>query len=248
MMRKTLVERGFRVITPTLLNATRVVIGFCLLLLFFANINWLAQRHHHDRLNTHYWKGVGISLWICFDKLMRLERLFTPTTLFQRLFMGLWLLYSLIVVSGFFGVITSSLTAAMRGYEKMDISRVSELKELTLGALSGSKNIQLAQTYGKDVTIFPDIKSGLEAVQNKTIDGLVCDTPEATYGLNQNPHLSLHISPLSLAYEEIAFAALPQHKSFLDQVDLTLTQLQESETSRHICLNYLRDDALMCML
>lgn len=225
-----------------------VVIGFCILFFLFANINWFVQRHHHDRLNTHYWRSVGISLWICFDKLVRLERLFTPTSLLQRLFMGLWLLYSLTVVSGFFGVITSSLTAAMRGYEKMDISHVSELKDLTLGALNGSKNIQLAQTYGKEVKIFPDINSGLEAVQNKLVDGLVCDTPEATYGLNQNPHLSLHISPLSLAYEEMAFALLRQNEDFLERLDLTLTQLQESETSRHICQNYLREDALMCML
>ena len=158
------------------------ILGLIGVIVSVGTILWLIER----RKNHHYEGGLsGLlsgMLWSATTAVGHPHHK-APTTVAGELLGILWMLTSVLALSGFTALIASALTAnAMRS----TIHGVNDLHSLRVGSIAGAEAEDYLSRQRIGFRVFPNIQAGLAAVKDGQIDAFVHDRPLLAWQIKQN--------------------------------------------------------------
>jgi polar amino acid transport system substrate-binding protein len=148
-------------------------VGSLLLLSLTAGIIvWAFERRRNSEMfGEGPMKGIGHGIWWSLVTMTTVgygDK--APKTLGGRITAFIWMLFSIVFISGFTASITTSLTISeLRG----KVRGFDDLYKVRVGSIARSEAAHFLMKHGITVTPFESIHGGLAAVVSKKIDALV---------------------------------------------------------------------------
>jgi len=160
----------------------RIKIGSILEAVFFLVLLWLIaavavsvfeRRRNHEMFGGGILKGLGHAVWWAAVTMTTVgygDK--APKTLGGRIVAIVWMLVSIMLIAGFTGTISATLTAEkltgkVRGFQDLPYVRV--------GSVYRSEPERWLVDHGISPTLFSTSKDGLQAIIDKQIDAFVFD-------------------------------------------------------------------------
>jgi len=150
-------------------------VGLLLLMSLAAGIIvWAFERRRNSEMfGEGTVKGIGHGIWWSLVTLTTVgygDK--APKTLGGRITAFIWMLFSIVFISGFTASITTSLTISeLRG----KVRGFDDLYNVRVGSVARSEGAHFLTKHGITVTPFESLQEALQAVTSKKIDALVAD-------------------------------------------------------------------------
>ena len=157
------------------------ILGLLGVIMTIGTVLWLIER----RKNPHYRGITGLisgMLWSATTAVGHPHHK-APTTVAGELLAILWMLTSVLALSGFTALIAAALTAnALRS----TIHGVNDLHSLRVGSIAGAEAEDYLSRQRIRFRAFPDLNAGLAAVKDGQLDAFVHDRPLLAWQIRQN--------------------------------------------------------------
>ncbi|RKF23286.1 ABC transporter substrate-binding protein [Altericroceibacterium spongiae] len=212
------------------LNFLKAVLALCALLLFMGLLFWLAERRANEDEFDHSLRGIGSGFWFSAVTMTTVgygDK--APRTVLGKVIALIWMFGAIIIISTFTGMIASSLTA---GRLEGAVSGPDDLPNVAVGSIAGSASDEWLTEEGYGFSDFPDVESGLAALQDGSIDAFVYDDPLLRYMVRTSYNQDLRLLPGTFGRQDYGIA-LPQGSSLREPIDLALLRHVESNEWRN---------------
>lgn len=237
----TLVRVLVNFFNPTFL---RIVLGLSVLMLVVGVIVWAFERSENDDefrtgkvgiWDGFWWAGVTMTTIGYGDK--------APRSVGGRISALMWMLLSMAVTAA----LTTALVAALgigggRGSGASGgVQLPGDLKDKTVGAIAGSYAADVLRAEGLSYRTFPDLGTGLLAVQGDSLDALIGAVPVIHAQLAAlNIKSDMRVSPMASVSERWAMAVAP-NSALREPLTRALLERTESPSWRATLDRYLSD-------
>lgn len=198
------------------------ILGLLGVIVTIGTLLWLIER----RKNHHYGGGItGLisgMLWSATTAVGHPHHK-APTTVAGELLAILWMLTSVLALSGFTALIASALTAnALRS----TIHGVNDLHSLRVGSIAGAEAEDYLSRQRIGFRVFPDLNAGLAAVKDGQLDAFVHDRPLLAWQIRQNYSDTLEL--LQPLFDKQSYGiALPTGSPLREPIDrMILTDIR----------------------
>jgi polar amino acid transport system substrate-binding protein len=232
-------ERGLWLAVRSLLTGRLAwaTLGLGALLVFFAVLVWLLERHRNP---AHFGgarlRGLGDAIWWSATTMTTVgygDR--TPSTFWGRAAGVAWMLLSIVVVSSFIAVVTSTFTVRQL---QSSIRSFADLSRARTAAVADSGVADYLRDSGIAATTCPTIAACLDSLVAGEIDAVVAEWPILHWeARHRYPHV-LAIVPQASARGFVAFA-LPRDSPRRRALDVALLQTLDDPAWRQIVRSYL---------
>jgi polar amino acid transport system substrate-binding protein len=232
-------ERGVRAALRSLLTGRLLwaTLGLCLLLVLFAVVVWLVERHRNpEHFGGGRLRGLGDAIWWSMSTMSTVgygDR--TPVTFWGRLAGIVWMLVSIVVVSSFIAVVTSTFTVrALRS----SIRSFADLSRVRTAAVADSGAADYLRDSGIAATTCPTIGACLDSLVAGQVDAVVEEWPVLHWEARHRYPGILAIVPQPSARGFVAFA-LPRDSPRRRALDVALLETLDDPAWRRIIRSYL---------
>jgi ABC-type amino acid transport substrate-binding protein len=133
----------------------------------------------------------------------------------------------------FAAMITSSLTVTLFHHQS-PFDKPHDLYERKVAVEKGSKEANIVKGLGADYVLAENPLQELQGLDREQYDAVVAPYEILHQELRNHPELKVHLSSLILAHEAFAFV-ISSKANIHQQLNLTLTKLQDDGFTRHIC-------------
>lgn len=210
---------------------TTVVI-FTLLFVVFTHIYWFFERGKTEIVDSSYRRGIWHAGWQTLTSFLR-DVIHDPVTTGGRLTLALWLVCSVTFMTLFAAIVTSSLTVTLF-HEHSQFEKPHDLYNKKVAVEKGSKEANIVKELGADYVLADNPLHELQDLDRSKYDAVVAPYEILHQELRNHPELKVHLSSLILAHEAFAFVISSKHELH-QQINLTLTKLQDEGITRHFC-------------
>ncbi|MEX2466563.1 MAG: transporter substrate-binding domain-containing protein [Gemmatimonadota bacterium] len=209
------------------------------LLLFWGVLVWLFERAENpDEFGGTPAQGIGSGFWWAAVTMTTVgygDK--SPRSLGGRIVGFVWMFTAIIVISFFTASIASSLTV-----NQLD-SRVSgrqDLPQARVGSLEGAAAVAYLADDGVQVTPYPSIPAGLEALAAGELDAFVHDAPILQYYSRSEFQGRTRVLPGTFL-EQYYGIALPLGSEFRDRINVILLDYVASDAWEDLKRQHLGD-------
>jgi len=136
----------------------------------------------------------------------------------------IWMFTAVIVISGLTASISSSLTVHKL---KTSISKFDDLRNISVGCVSGSGTAEFLEHYKIDYKDFNTVQDGLRAVDNDSLDAFVYDEAILQYFVNKDKYAEI-IKVIPSAYFKEYFSFASNDDQLLKEINEVLIGIIES--------------------
>jgi ABC-type amino acid transport substrate-binding protein len=202
-------------------------------------IHLAERRRNREQFGGSLWHGLGSGLWWAAQTLTSVgygDK--APVTPLGRLLACIWMVISLVLITSFTAVITTSLTVSHLGINQRDSS---ELRSLRVGVVQDSS----AQTYLEFNHVgskaYPGMDQVLTELAEGHLDAVVADGPVLRY-------MAAHEFKGKIAVQRDNFQpgiyalALPNGSPWRKPLNLALMAKLQEDSWRQTLFRYLGDD------
>ena len=186
---------------------------------------WVLERRKTEHFGGGA-KGLGSSFWwstIAMTQAGAAQN--APATLPGRIVAMGWMIASVIAIAVFTAGITSTLTR--RGLEGA-VHGFNDLRSIRVGAVANSATTDYFGRQRLSFRTFPDIQSGLSALERGQIDAFVHDKPLLTWMVRNDFSASVRVVDTSFSSESYAIV-LPRNSALRPMLDLAVLDQVESD-------------------
>jgi polar amino acid transport system substrate-binding protein len=224
------VARAF--LSMNFLRAILVLIGIALLV---GILVWLFERRANDHFGGHPIRGVTSGLWWSAVAMTQAGADQNgPTSLPGRLLAVVWMIASIVVIA----VFTASVTSVITTHQLQGLVRdVDDLHSLRVGVVAGSSSVHFLDTQRIAHRMFPDPRSGLQAVEAGRLDAFVYDRPLLGWIVQRN---FSRLQVLRVTFDQQNYGiALPRSSTLRVPLDIALLEDVDSEWWDDVLYRYL---------
>lgn len=173
--------------------------------LFFGMVMWVIERHRNsESFGGGALKGIGEGVWWATSTMTTVgygDR--TPVTPAGRTVGIIWMLASIVLISGFTAMVTSALTVHQL---RPLIRSVHDLSHLQVGVVRGSDAAAYLARHQVDLVPYDDLETGLQAVVEDDLVAFVGEGPSLRYLARTEFRGELALAPHVFDYNYLAFA------------------------------------------
>lgn len=182
------------------------IIGFLfVIILIFGTLLWIFERKVNKQEFGGGLKGLGNGIWwsaVTMTTVGYGDK--SPKSLGGRIVAVIWMFSAIILISGFTASVASSLTINQMG---ANVGNIDDFKPRKMASVEGSaSHTYLKNNFFRDVSHYPELKDGLEALNGGTIEGFVYDDPIMRYVINRDTLSNIEILPFKFDLQFYAFA------------------------------------------
>lgn len=198
------------------------------LVIFFGLILWLVEKKNHHfepgikgLFSSFWWSAVTMTTVGYGDKV--------PISHLGRFIAFIWMLCSIIIIAIFSASITSSLT--VHRLTNANLS-VQSFKQAKLGTVNSSASEEfLKRNFFRNFKTYPELNTGLRALQTGEVDYFLYDEPWLIYLLNNELEFStLELMPVRFNRQLYAFPMREDmSRSFEKKVSSSIIRLMETK-------------------
>ena len=198
------------------LNFLSAFLALFTIIFFFGWLLWhFESKVNKEQFRTGY-KGLWDGIWWSVVTMTTVgygDK--TPKSRGGKVVALLWMFSGLLFISGFTASIASSLTVNRLAANS---SQITDFKNRPIGCIKNSSTANyLKRHFFKNVTLYDDVMSGLDATHAHQIDAFLYDEPILKYRIQETPKLHhLVILPLKFDLQFYAFG-LPRDRMKLQQ-------------------------------
>jgi ABC-type amino acid transport substrate-binding protein len=190
---------------------------------------WLVERHHHAGHFQRGITGLGSAIWFSAVTMTTVgygDK--TPTTPIGRVIAIFWMLFGVLLVSGFTATVTASMSASRISGS---ISSTGDIHQLTCGTLKGSLSEELCRNFGINTFGYETVEEALVALHNKKVEAVVADKNTLRYmkrtlGRKDTP-IRFNIADITLRDGFLAIPMRKDHPDF-DKINQALLEFTSS--------------------
>jgi ABC-type amino acid transport substrate-binding protein len=179
--------------------------GLLLASLLFGMVMWLLERHRNpESFGGGPLKGIGEGVWWATSTMTTVgygDR--TPVTPAGRTVGIVWMLASIVLISGFTAMVTSSLTVHQL---RPLIRSVHDLAHVQVGVVRGSDAAAYLERHQVDLVRYDDMVTGLEDVADGELAAFVGEGPSLRYLARTRFEKELALAPHVFDYNYLALA------------------------------------------
>jgi ABC-type amino acid transport substrate-binding protein len=203
-------------------QAVGALLGFAMVVGFLI---WVLERRKTEHFGGGA-KGLGTSLWWSTIAMTQAGAAHNaPATLPGRIVAMGWMIASVIAIAVFTAGITSALTR--RGLEGT-VHGFNDLRSVRVGAVANSAAIDYLGHQRLSFRAFPDIHSGLAALEHGEIDAFVHDKPLLSWMVRNDFSGALRVVDTSFGSESYAIV-LPRNSALRPMLDLAVLDQIETD-------------------
>lgn len=198
------------------------------LVIFFGIILWLVEKKNHHfepgikgLFSSFWWSAVTMTTVGYGDKV--------PISHLGRFIAFIWMLFSIVIIAIFSASITSSLTVHRLTNANLG---VESFKQAKLGTVDSSASEEfLKRNFSRNFKTYPELHTGLRALQAGEVDYFLYDEPWLIYLLNNDLEFStLEQMPVRFNRQLYAFPMREDmSRSFEKKVSSSLIRLMETK-------------------
>lgn len=181
------------------------LLGLLAASLFFGMVMWVLERHrNYESFGGGFLKGIGEGVWWATSTMTTVgygDR--TPVTPMGRTVGIVWMLASIVLISGFTAMVTSALTVHQL---RPLIRSVHDLAHLQVGVVRGSDASAYLARHQVDLIPYNDMETGLNAVVDGDIVAFVGEGPSLRYLTRTKYKRELALAPHVFDYNYLALA------------------------------------------
>ena len=195
------------------------------IILIFGTVVWLTERKRNPNQFREGMKGVGDGIWwsaVTMSTVGYGDK--SPITPAGRVLSMIWMFTAVIVISGLTASISSSLTVHKL---KASISKFDDLRNISVGCVSGSGTAEFLEHYKIDYKDFNTVQDGLLAVDNDSLDAFVYDEAILQYFVNKDKYAEI-IKVIPSAYFKEYFSFASNNDQLLKEINEVLIGIIES--------------------
>jgi len=211
------------------------VLAFLGLFIIFTHAYWLFERQHASLIDRRYRWGIWHATWETVTSFLR-DVLHDPETIGGRITLALWLVCSVTFMTLFTAVITSSLTLTLFKHHS-PIEKPQDLLGKTVAVEKGSEAAKIAANLGASIVKGEKPVEDLKKLDAKQYDAVIAPYSTINKELQLHPQLKVHLTPVILTNESFAFM-VPRRTQIHEQLNLSLTKLQDQGFARNLCSQY----------
>lgn len=125
---------------------------------------------------------------------------------------------------------------------KKELTSLDDLKEISIGAMTGSTGEHLSLTRFTQATTksFDDIMDGIAALKSGQIDAVITAYPTALNVVKHNPDLTMIEEPVD--FENTCIAVRKDEQELLNQINQVISELQNDGTLADMKKRWLKKD------
>jgi polar amino acid transport system substrate-binding protein len=213
-----------------------IVLILFLVILIFGILVWFFERKHNQDQFEKNMKGIWSGIWwsaVTMTTVGYGDK--SPQSLGGRIVALIWMFTAIITISSFTASITSSLTINKLNNK---IKGPGDLKNFTVGSIKSSTSDIYLQNKEIEHVNFPNIKDGLEAIDNNKIAAFVYDEPILRYTISENDlQNTIIILPSKFNTQYYSFS-LPKKSKLLDKINPLLLKEINSPSWSDILSRY----------
>lgn len=195
-------------------NMLLALLGVSAVLVLVGAVVWLFERRHNEHFGDH---GVGLRSSIMWAAMRAAGDSgdAAPRTFPGQLVSLVWTLVSVVLISSFTAVLTSSLTTwQLEGR----VQSVKDLHTVRTGTVIGSAPARYLEGQGIASAGFADLESGLRALEAGRLDAMVFDRDLMLWTVKQKFDSSLGV--LDVTFDPVNYAiALPPQSTLRRDLD-----------------------------
>ena len=203
----------------------KAFITLFLIILIFGTVVWFTERKRNPDQFREGMKGVGDGIWwsaVTMSTVGYGDK--SPVTLTGRILSMIWMFTAVVVISGLTASISSSLTVHKL---KTSISTFDDLRKISVGCIPESGTAEFLEHYKIKYKDFSEVKNGLNAVNNGSIDAFVYDEAILKYFVDKDKYAEI-IKVIPSAYFKEYFSFASNNDQLLKEIDEVLIGIIES--------------------
>ena len=197
-----------------------------LILLFFiaAVLIWICERRHEVKhFHPRASRGIPDGMWwsvVTFATIGYGDKV--PQTIAGRIVAATWILFSVVLVALFTGIIASRITLAAGSYA---VSGADDLGHKRVGAVDGTLTSTILRRLGVPFERFESDPDGVDALAQGRLDAFISDYSVLHYYVEPLRERGLRVLPHPIARDFIALSfsrSLPSN--LLEAIDVAMLQ------------------------
>lgn len=203
----------------------KAVLALSALLLVVGFLFWLAERKHNSEEFADSSRGIWSGFWFSAVTMTTVgygDK--APRTAAGKAIALVWMFAAILIISTFTGMIASSLTTdRITGA----IGGPDDLHGAAVGSIRGSASDDWLASEGIAFSGYPDVPSGLAALESGRIDAFVYDEPLLRYRVRTGDSHDIRMLPGSFGRQDYAIATGPG-SPLREAIDISLLKEVES--------------------
>lgn len=207
-----------------LFEVIQLLLMLIVLFFFAALLIWLCERRHEAKYFHHRpSRGIPDGMWwsvVTFATIGYGDKV--PQTVAGRIVAAAWILFSVVLVALFTGIIASRITLAAGSYA---VSGADDLAKKRIGAIDGTLTSTILRRLQIPFEHFPSDPAGIDALRNGRLDAFLSDYAVLHYYVVPVKDRGLLVLPHPIARDYLAFSftrELPQ--PMLEAIDVAMLQ------------------------
>jgi polar amino acid transport system substrate-binding protein len=216
-----------------------------LFIVIWGIMSWHVRSRSEGRITK---KNMKNSFWITyfafFHKYMLYEM---DKSTINYVISSILMFVALIIAAVFIGAVSSAFTLSIGSSH--DVTSMSQIGQHPVAVVKDSVIEDIAKGLNLRYVSVKDMAEGVKLVESDQVIGIMSAMPVAKIYLREHPLEHVHLSPIVIQYDEVAFALNKKDNTLRDQVNAELTQLQDTNKMRDVCEYYFgRKSAKLCAL
>jgi ABC-type amino acid transport substrate-binding protein len=207
-------------------DLARIFLGIFAALLIASISIWFFERGHPSgHFNKKFLEGVGSGLWFAASTMTSVgygDK--TPCTLAGRIVAIFWMLAGVLILAGFIGVVTSSISEAR---VRATVMNASDVLKLHNGSLVGGPVQSVLRKEGVRCDGFETAEEGIRAVADGRIESFITDHLTLSYILMHAATPRVRLMSLSMYQFSVAIA-FPEGSTLREKTAVPLLEVMAS--------------------
>lgn len=194
---------------------------------------WLFERGTNNKIDKG-WKGIFEGAFFASFTMTTVGYTDTVTTKAGKIlaFILMWLSI------GFVGLIYGNITTALTVSElENNITEVSEMKKLKVGAIYGSTSSNFLENQDIKYISYNNPVEGLDAILDGELDAFVYDTPVLKYLTGKDKYSEIQIIPQPFSEENYGFCT-PKGSKLINEINPIIVDFINSDDWNLLLVKY----------
>lgn len=216
-------------------NFLKAIFVLFVVIFIFGFVTWLFERKSNPEEFPEDWQGMWEGIWwsaVTMTTVGYGDK--SPRSLGGRIVALVWMFTAIIIISGLTASIASSLTVNQLS---SDIESLQELRQYEVGSIAASASFQFLEKNYVPVQPYNNIKEGLDALEEGSIEAFVYDEPILKYEILRGNRNALQVLPYRFNTQYYSFG-LPKDSPLRDQVNPVMLSILESSRWQAILSEY----------
>lgn len=208
------------------------------LIIFFGTLVWYFERKLNPQNFRTGWAGFWDGIWWSVVTMTTVgygDK--TPQSRGGKIVALVWMFSGLLFISGLTASVASSLTVDRLA---SDVSDLSDFKDRMIGSVKHSSSEQyLEDNFFKNISGYPNVSQGLDALVEDKIEAFVYDEPIIRYRVMNDPkYQNINVMPTKFKAEFYGFGLPKKHRELTDLISEKIINITERSDWQQVLKEY----------